>query len=84
MDYIVFNHFILSKSTMPLGRREVKGMKENNMQPCKCGVCKRMLLARADYVNHLKSHHNNQKEGNYANLLYRPADNISVCSKVCS
>lgn len=41
-----------------------------------------MLLLRVGYVKHLKGHHNYQKQANYANLLYRPADNTYVVCNI--
>ena len=48
----------------------------------KCEICARILLSKAGYVNHKKSH---EKDLGYANLLpSRPADTTCViCSKKC-
>ena len=51
-----------------------------------CEICARILLSKAGYVNHKKSH---EKDLGYANLLpSRPADTTCVttcviCSKKC-
>lgn len=41
-------------------------------------VCEPMLFSRADYVSHLKSHHENQKQEYYGNLSHPPSNNTCV------
>ena len=51
----------------------------------KCEVCERIMLSKAGYVNHAKSHFRQQNQAAYENILPpRPADTTCVlCSKVC-
>lgn len=55
-----------------------------NMQSWECGECDSILLPGAGYVNHLKCHHNNQKQANYINLPHCSADNTTcvIYSKI--
>ena len=54
----------------------------DDVKSWKCEICARILLSKAGYVNHKKSH---EKGLGYANLLpSRPADTTCViCSKKC-
>ena len=50
----------------------------------KCNVCERVLLSKAGYVNHLKSHAGSNNQSSYTNLPPRPDSTTCViCRKVC-
>ena len=56
----------------------------DNLPSWKCGVCQRVLLSKAGYVNHIKSHDNNSKQSSYTSLPARPPNNTCViCNKSC-
>ena len=56
-----------------------------NVKIWKCEICGRVLLSKAGYVNHVKSHSGSQNQAAYENIISsRPPENIcAVCNKVC-
>ena len=71
-------------------KRALRKQEENELtadvvRDLKCETCGRILLSRAGYVNHLKSHENRQDQDAYKDVLPpRPADHTClICGLVC-
>ena len=76
------DHAILKRA---LRKQEENEITADVVQDLKCHICGRILLSRAGYVNHLKSHEQRQNQDVFKDILSpRPTNyTCSICSLVC-